>query len=370
MAWQGQHHTKNVFQFPMRAAGISVWRMLQVCFWLLGIFIFIALLFWPILGVRLFWNALIPVAPALLVFATGFWRNVCPLATTNLIPRHMGLSKKKIMPRQMQAWLSLLAVLALFVIVPLRHAIFNHSGAATAALLSGCVAAGWLLGWKYDWKSGWCSSLCPVHPVEKFYGTQASITFANAHCTACVNCTIPCPDSTPNINPAKTPKGWQHQVSAVLIIGGLPGFIWGWFQVPDDSIPGFSWHQIATVYLLPISGLLLSITVYLVLRKLLMPAWHQKLTAFFAATSVSTYYWFRIPALFGFGQFNKDGLLIDLSSSVQASTILLFQLAVVPIFFWWLIWKRQTSRSWIIRPAFANKKAQPSQGSTKPRSLV
>ncbi len=349
--------TRNTLPTSYSTSGNAGWRILQLIFWLVGGFIFMALLLWPSLGVLLFWNVLIPVAPALLVVATGFWRNVCPLATTNLLPRHLGISKKKIMPRQQQAWLSLLGVMALFIIVPLRHAVFNHNGTATAMLLTSCVVAGWLLSMQYDWKSGWCSSLCPVHPVEKFYGTKAAYSFKNAHCNACVNCTVPCPDSTPNIAPNKTAKGWQHQVAALLVIGGLPGFIWGWFQVPDDINDHHTLSNLAGLYLLPVGGLIVSAAVYLVLRKLMPLDAGKKLTALFAAAAVSTYYWFRIPALFGFGQFNTDGLLFDLTPYIQASTIMVLKLAAVSFFFWWLVWKKETVRSWTIRPAFAKMKS-------------
>jgi hypothetical protein len=357
MAQGAQRLAQSALRSRDQDSAKGIWRVLQVIFWMVGAFIFMALLFWPSLGVLLFWNVLIPVAPALLVIATGFWRNVCPLATTNLLPRYLGISKQQLMPRSQQAWLSLLAVVALYTIVPLRHAVFNQSGLATAMLLAGCVAAGWLLGRFYDWKSGWCSSLCPVHPVEKFYGTYPSITFVNAHCAACVNCTVPCPDSTPNISPAKTAKAWQHRAAAVLIIGGLPGFIWGWFQVPDEINAQYSFYHLAGLYALPLAGLLMSIVLYLAMRKLIRPGDDKKLTAVFAAAAVSTYYWFRIPALFGFGQFNKDGLLIDLTAYLQAPAILAFKLATVSFFFWWLVWKKQPAQSWTSRPVFAKLKA-------------
>ena len=47
--------------------------------------------------------------------------------------------------------------------------------------------------------------LCPVHPVEKLYSENVLMTLPNAHCHECMNCVIPCPDSTPNIHP-QSPK--------------------------------------------------------------------------------------------------------------------------------------------------------------------
>ncbi|MBS1654594.1 MAG: ferredoxin, partial [Bacteroidetes bacterium] len=74
-----------------------IWRTVQGLVWLTGAFIFFCLIFYPKLGIALFWNLLIPVAPALIAVAVGLWRNVCPLATTNLLPRKMGLSQRRIM---------------------------------------------------------------------------------------------------------------------------------------------------------------------------------------------------------------------------------------------------------------------------------
>ncbi|MHC5068827.1 MAG: hypothetical protein ACYTF0_09595, partial [Planctomycetota bacterium] len=65
------------------------WRILQAILLAVGLGIIAALLFAPDLGIDLLWNGLVPIAPALLVFAPGLWRNICPLATAVFIPRSM-----------------------------------------------------------------------------------------------------------------------------------------------------------------------------------------------------------------------------------------------------------------------------------------
>ena len=102
---------------------VVIWRIVQTLVWLIGMFIFVCLIFYPKVGLIALWNVLIPVAPALLIIEGGLWRNVCPLATVNLLPRHLNLSKKKIMPASLQAKLQLGAVIALFIIVV---SIVNH----------------------------------------------------------------------------------------------------------------------------------------------------------------------------------------------------------------------------------------------------
>ncbi len=130
----------------LSARSILTWRIVQGAVWLVGVVILFCLLFYPPLGVLLFWSILIPVAPALLVVATGVWRNVCPLATTILLPRHLELSKRRKLSAKQLAALNLIAVLALYTIVPLRHSLFNISGVATGIMIISMAAIGVTLG--------------------------------------------------------------------------------------------------------------------------------------------------------------------------------------------------------------------------------
>jgi len=114
---------------------IMIWRIVQTLFWLVGVLILFNLIFFPTTGIHLFWNILIPIAPALLVVAVGVWRNICPMASTALFPRHMGFSKRRTLTIAQAGKLNLIALAALFVIVPLRHAVFDMNGLATALLI-------------------------------------------------------------------------------------------------------------------------------------------------------------------------------------------------------------------------------------------
>ncbi len=334
---------------------ILIWRTIQFAVWLAGVAILFCLIFYPSTGILLFWNILIPIAPAVLVIATGAWRNVCPLATTNLLPRHYKWSRGKKLSAKQLGKLNLVAVLALYLIVPLRHAVFNVNGPATAALVISMAFTGFGLGFIYEWKSVWCSGLCPVHPVEKLYGGNVLMPLPNAHCSACMNCVIPCPDSTPNMNPAISGKNIHQRVSAFLIIGGLPGFIWGWFHVPDEGkLAGF--HSLASVYTLPVSGLLVSVLIYGLMSGIPWIAAGKKLVPVFAAAAVSAYYWFRIPSLFGFGHFAKDGLLVDLSADFPSWTVTVLTTGLSIFFFYWLVFRKPNHNSWLIRPQYDSTK--------------
>lgn len=337
--------------FPTHKKG---WRLLQVAVWLVGLTIFTCLLFFPPVGIMLFWNILIPVAPLLIVVAVGVWRNVCPMASVILLPRHLGVSKRKIMPRQLQSALGLISVAALYLIVPLRHAMFNTNGPATALLIGSMVMIGILMGLRYEWKSAWCSSLCPVHPVEKLYGNNVFGAVRNAHCDNCMNCVIPCPDSTPNMHPRLVKKSFTDQWSGWLITGGLPGFVWGWFHVPDQhGITGFA--QTFAVYRMPLTGMAVTLLIYIILEqtKAVKENW---LVRAFAAAAVSCYYWYRIPALLGFGKFTGDGMLFDASAQLPVWIVTGITVLFTCFFIYWLLVRKPNKQSWVVRPAFAEKK--------------
>jgi hypothetical protein len=335
-------------------SSINIWRLIQFIVWLAGVIIFFCLIFYPPLGITLFWNILIPIAPALLVFATGIWRNVCPLATTALLPRHLGMSGRKKLSALQQSRMSFAGIAFLYLVVPLRHAFFNTNGPATAMLLLIISAIAIFIGFRYEWKSGWCSGLCPVHPVEKLYGIKPAISIPNAHCDLCMNCVVPCPDSTPGINPAAARKNNWQKFSGLLMVGGFPGFVWGWFHVYDHHSL-HSWKELTGIYQYTLTGTLISLVIYIGLKTLFPKKMEMKLVKIFAASAVSCYYWYRIPSLLGFGYYKTDGVLIDLVQHISSNILPVITVPLTILFFWWIVFSKRDSGSWLIRPAFAAK---------------
>jgi hypothetical protein len=342
----------------LSSRSILIWHTLQSAVWLVGAAILFCLLFFPSTGILLFWNILIPVAPVLFVVAAGVWRNICPLATTVLLPRHLGLSKRKKLSSTQLGKLNLVAVIALFVIVPLRHAIFNANGMATAILIISMAVIGITAGFFYEWKSIWCSGLCPVHPVEKLYGGNVLMSIPNAHCGECMNCVIPCPDSTPNVHPKSSVKTVYHKIAGLFIIGGLPGFIWGWFHVPDEA-KITTLNTFLSGYKMPLLGFTITLVIYWILSSIIQRKFRRRLISVFAASGVSCYYWFRLPALFGFVKFGHDGLLVDLSNILPLWSIPVMNIVTTFFFFYWLVTRKQNNESWLIRPEFADKQKRP-----------
>ena len=83
--------------------------------------------------------------------------------------------------------------------------------------------------------------------------------------------------------------------------------------------------------------------------------YEQKLIGVFAAAGVSCYYWYRIPALIGYGKFAEDGLLYNLTNLVPASVIPIINIATTAFFFYFLVIRKQNNQSWVVRPPFATK---------------
>lgn len=336
----------------LSSTSLIIWRIIQLAVWLIGFAIFFCLVFYPSLGLVLLWDVLIPVAPLLLVLSVGVWRNICPLATTNLLPRHFNLSKKKKMSVELQSKLGLVSVAALYLIVPLRHLLLNNNGMAAAWMLLIAVVIGVAMGFVYDWKSGWCSSLCPIHPVEKLYGGNTLITLPNAHCDSCVHCSVPCPDSTPNIHPKTAQKNNYQKISSVLLIGGFPGFVWGWFHVPDKTGLN-SLSELLQSYMLPFAAMLGTLLIYLVITGVFKTINQRLVINVFAAAAVSCYYWYRIPNLFGFGMYENDGLLVNLRNVLPVWSITTITVSFSVFFFYWLVLRQPNKKSWVVRPSFS-----------------
>lgn len=137
----------------LSARSIFIWRTAQTAVWIVGAAILFNLIFFPTLGIHLFWNILIPVAPALLVVGVGIWRNVCPMASNALFARHFGLSKRKKLTTAQSGRMNLIAVVALFLIVPLRHAFFDLNGLNTALLIIALGLIAIMMGFLFEWKS-------------------------------------------------------------------------------------------------------------------------------------------------------------------------------------------------------------------------
>ncbi len=332
----------------------NVWKILQTTLWLIGVTIVFFLIFKPAIGITLFWNLLIPIAPAILVLIPGVWRNICPMSTTALLPRKLKIAKPRKLSLEHQGKLYLLGVIALLLIVPFRHLLLNTNGMATAIMLVGATAIAITMGMFFEWRSGWCATACPIHSVERMYGGTPLLTTDNAHCKSCQQCVSLCPDATQKMSINLTRNIAPERFAAKIMTGGFVGYIWGWCHVPDYTLP-FSFEQVITTYAWPFIAGAFSLFIYLMIKSRLNNKQAQLLNQLFVVAAVSCYYWYRIPSLFGVGLFPNDGVLIDLSASLPSWFAIASQLTTTAFFIWFMLIrpKSKPKQSWSIRPAYA-----------------
>ena len=330
---------------------VKLWRIVQILFWLVGLSILITLIFFPDLGMDLFWNVLIPLAPAIFAIALGFWRNVCPLGTTSLLPQRFGVSKKKTISIIWQGRLQLIGLILLFLLVPFRHVLLDTNAMATAITIVSLSLIAFASGFIYDWKSFWCSGICPVYPVEKLYGTNVGISMGNAQCSSCTRCISPCTDSTPGIHPLSIKKSFNYKLTGILIVAGFPGFVWGWYQVPQ-YLGSIVWLNIIISYGFPLIGLLLSLILYRIIQRVLSKNQEATLVRIFATAAIIIYYWYKLPALFGYS-ISPESILVNYKNILPDWTPVAFRTAIILFFGWWMIWRPQQNKSRNYRPPYA-----------------
>lgn len=324
-----------------------LWRSAQMLSLALGIGELVLLFRLPTLGIHLLWNLLIPLAPLVVMLVPGVWRNICPLGVASQLPRRLRLHVSRRMSPHWQVAAMAFGWAALLIIVPMRHLWFDLSGPATAAILILLGAAALLLGLLFDGKSGWCSTACPVHIVEKLYGHRTALPVVNAHCDTCTSCVRFCPDS--RCGPDRLSNGDAaakdgREIIGCLMIGGFAGYIYGWFQCPD--VAELTTAAVVSTFAWPFGGMLASLAAYLFLYKAArLP--RMLLSRIFAGAAIGMYYWFRIPMLFGFGEFGLDGCLIDLADSVPIAAIVGLRAGVLLLIFVWLVLGLATPKPWM-----------------------
>jgi len=332
---------------------LAGWYAAQYLFLFGGAALLVTLAYRPVLGLDILWNGLIPLAPALVVVVPGLWRNICPMATFSLLPRRLGLSRNRPPSKPMVALLAVISLIALFLIVPLRHLSLNASGPETALMLGASAIFAFLLGVAYDWRSGWCNGLCPIHPVEKLYGQVPAFTFYNARCDVCHQCSTPCPDSTRSMQPLVTSSSSIAKAVGHIMTGSFAGFIWGWYRVPDylgnvtfmDGISAYAWPFCSGLISLAVYGIF-----YLKFNR--STAHRRLLVRLFATFAVCAYYWYRIPALAGFEPYPGSGMLVDLSSDWPLLPWF-SRFSTTAFFTWFLLMRRNPGASWLKRPSRA-----------------
>jgi NADPH-dependent 2,4-dienoyl-CoA reductase/sulfur reductase-like enzyme/ferredoxin len=270
-----------------------VWSLLRGATLVLALGFAAGFILAPQPAAMLFWNGLVPVLPILVFLAPGWWRNICPLATVNQIPRVFGFSLGRELPHWLKQQGYLIAVGALIVIVVHRKIGFNDSGENTGLLLSAFFVLALLGGILFKGKSGWCSNICPMLPIERLYGQAAFLSVRNSHCRTCVACTRNCHDFNPAVAALADHYEADRQYAGrrKLFAGALPGLLLAYFALPVgpdspllDVYLGFAWPIAAS------AGLFFALDAVFPLRP-------NQLPALYGVAALNLFYGLALPLL-------------------------------------------------------------------------
>lgn len=285
-----QPYFRNYTQFPARVPA-RVWWALRALVLLVTVALVVLLVVQPVLGLRLFWGLAVPVLPAILVVAPGLWRQVCPMATLNQIPRQRGFSLARELPNALKGAAFSVAVGLFLFAVALRAPLLNHQGPVLAAgllLVLGLAFAG---GRVYKGRSGWCGTFCPLAPIQRDYGQAPLVVVRNGWCEPCVGCQKNCYDFNPRAavfsDVYDDDPRWAGQRR--LFMGLMPGLLLGYFLQGPVATEG-AWVHVAGL----LGGAAASAGAY-ALAVAFVPATPYRISLAFGALAIAVFYFFAGP---------------------------------------------------------------------------
>lgn len=158
----------------------SVWIGIR-CITLALVIVHIATAFvWPEWALRITWKILVILAPITFFIAPGFWRNICPLAATNQLPRLLGFTRGRVLPEVVRDNAYLVALGLFVAIIPLRHMFLHDSGVAVAVLLIVIFGLAFVGGLLFKVKAGGAPSSAPCCPSSGLTGRPPLLWCATA----------------------------------------------------------------------------------------------------------------------------------------------------------------------------------------------
>ena len=219
---------------------MALWRIAQVGGVLSTVVLLVGLVVRAEIALDVLWNVLIPLVPASLLVSPAIWRNVCPLATINmLLNRSAG---GRVLKPNIISSAGMWGIVLLGILVPARRFLFNSDGIALAVTIVLVAVAALVLGAFFQFKAGFCNAICPVLPVERLYGQHPMVAIGNPRCNPCTLCTSKgCIDLTPTKSIAQT-LGSARRSHAWLMTGygvfaaSFPGFVVGYYTTQDGPL--------------------------------------------------------------------------------------------------------------------------------------
>ena len=247
----------------------------------------------PELGLKLFWGLAIPVVPALLVIAPGLWRQVCPMATLNQLPRLASFSRALDLPAALKNTAFGIAVALFLVAVGFRVPLLNHSGTVVGVGILAVLLLAFAGGTVFKGRSGWCGTFCPLAPIQRIYGQAPLIVVKNGYCSPCVGCQKSCYDFNPRAAVFSDiyDDDPRHAAQRRLFMGLLPGLILGYFL----QGPAPAWGE--PMHALVLAGACCASAGLYMIAVAFSPANPYRVALAFGTLALCAFYWFAGPTV-------------------------------------------------------------------------
>ena len=283
----------NYTQIP-KGVSIRTWWAIRIASITAALVVAGLLIASPDDGLFVMWKLVIPLLPLLFLVAPGVWRNLCPLAASNQTPRVLGLTRGLTAPKWLKEYGYVISISLFVLFVVLRKLGLDDNGPASALLLLGALAGGFMGGMYLKGKSGWCSSICPLLPVQRIYGQTPFALVGNSHCQPCVGCTTNCYDFNPKVAYLADLHSDDPYWSGYrrFFVAAFPGLVLAFFKVPEapDAIGVAEMLGRVALYMAA------SIASFQLLSAFVKVSAH-KLTTLYGALAFNIFYWFGGPAL-------------------------------------------------------------------------
>lgn len=279
-------------ELPTRVP-VRVWQVIRLGSVMAYFALLVTLFVHPQSGLFVLFGIIVPLLPALFLTAPGLWRNICPMAATNQVPRLFGFSRAVDPPDWLRNRGYLIAMALFFGIAGARIAGLDESGIATGIVLALVIVVAFAGGYVFKGKSGWCSSICPLFPLQRAYGQTPYVTVPNSHCPSCVGCAKNCYDFKPRAayqaDLVDTDRGWSG--ARKLFVGALPGFVLGFFTLRADAdMPALERYPLLLLFVLVSVGVFFA-------AEAVLPLSSAMVAMFYAAAALNVFYWFAGPVL-------------------------------------------------------------------------
>jgi hypothetical protein len=111
------------------------------------------------------------------------------------------------------------------------------------------------------------------------------------------------------------------------------------------------WGHLSTVYSMPLMGAIITLLLFMILKRELTARGQKNLILFFTASAISCYYYYRVPAVLGMTD-NAGVFGIDFSDYDHYMRAI--QLSITLFFFWWFFARKKIA-TWGNKPASPEK---------------